>query len=124
MLAELMLDAYLDTIDYEGESLEDARVEVAGYLGGSSLLECSWLAIEDGRPVSASLVSFWAKGGCPVVSYVMTASSWKSRGLASAVIAHSLAALARAGYREVRAWITDGNVPSETIFARAGFRRV
>lgn len=30
LLAELMLDAYLDTIDYEGETLEDARREVGG----------------------------------------------------------------------------------------------
>ena len=123
-LAALMLDAYLDTIDYEGESLEDARAEVAGYFGGSPLLECSWLAIADGRPVSASLVSFWTERGCPIVSYVMTASSSKGRGLASAVLAFSLATLAEEGHREVRAGITDGNAPSEVIFRRAGFRRV
>jgi len=123
-LAELMLDAYLDTIDYEGESLEDARVEVAGYLEGSPLLECSWLANADHRPVSASLVSFWEARDCPAVSYVMTASAWKGRGLASDLLARSLASLAEAGYREVRAAITEGNVPSETIFTRAGFRRV
>jgi len=123
-LAELMLDAYLDTIDYEGENLEDARVEVAGYLEGSPLLECSWLANADHGPVSASLVSFWGARDCPVVSYVMTAAAWKGRGLASDLLARSLASLAKGGYREVRAAITEGNVPSETIFTRAGFRRV
>ena len=123
-LAELMLDAYLDTIDYEGESLEDARVEVARYLGGSPLLECSWLASAGSRPVSASLVSLWGARGCPIVSYVMTAAVWKGKGLASDLLARSLVSLAEAGYGEVRAAITEGNVSSETIFLRAGFRRV
>jgi RimJ/RimL family protein N-acetyltransferase len=124
LLAELMLDAYLDTIDYEGESLEEARAEVGRYLAGSPLLECSWLSIADGRPVSASLVSFWSERDCPIVSYVMTAASWKSKGLASALLARSLASLAEAGSNEVRAAITEGNVPSVKIFTRAGFRRV
>jgi len=124
LLAELMLDAYLDTIDYEGETLEDARREVGGYLAGSPLLHCSWLRLADDHPVSASLVSLWGERGCPIVSYVMTAAALKGRGLASDLLARSLVSLAEAGHGEVRAVITEGNVPSETIFARAGFRRV
>lgn len=34
-LAELMLDAYHGTIDYDGETLADARAELAGYLSSS-----------------------------------------------------------------------------------------
>ena len=123
-LAQLMLDAYHGTIDYEGETLEDTREEVAGYFAASPLLDCSWLSLAEGVPVSASLVSMWGDRGYPIVSYVMTAPAWKGKGLASDLLSRSLASLADAGYREVRAVITEGNAPSETIFGRAGFRRV
>jgi RimJ/RimL family protein N-acetyltransferase len=123
-LAELMLDAYLGTIDDEGETLEDARQEVARYFAGAAMLDCSWLRLADDLPVSASLVSQWADRGCAIVSYVMTTAAWKGEGFASELLGRSLASLAEAGHGEVRAAITEGNVPSETIFARAGFRRV
>jgi len=43
-LAALMLDAYRDTIDYDGETLDDARSEISSYLGQQNdppLLACS-----------------------------------------------------------------------------------
>ena len=123
-LAKLMLDAYLDTIDYEGETVVEAREEIARYLAGRPLLECSWLRLDGDVAVSALLVSHWADRGCPIVSYVMTAPQWKDRGFASELLARTLAALAGAGYEEVRAVVTEGNLPSEAVFARAGFRRV
>lgn len=124
-LAELMLDAYRGTIDYDDETLEDARSEVARYLAGSPVLECSsvWVA-DDDRLASALLVSLWPSRSCPIVSYVMTAADQKKRGLASLLLVRLLATLAANGHGEVRAVITEGNAPSETLFARAGFRRV
>jgi GNAT superfamily N-acetyltransferase len=123
-LAQLMLDAYLDTIDYEGETIEQARQEVAGYFDGTPMLDCSWLRIAGGLPISALLVSSWGGRACPIVSYVMTTPARKGTGLASDLLERSLASLAEAGHGEVRAIITEGNLPSEAIFARSGFRRV
>lgn len=122
-LARLMLDAYRGTIDDDGETIVEAREEVVRYLAGKPLLEHSWLRPEDDDPVSACLVA-WSTRECPMVSYVMTAPAWKSRGLASTLLALSVLSLADAGHDEVRCWITEGNVPSETVFGRAGFRRV
>lgn len=123
-LAQLMLDAYLGTMDYEGETIDEARDEVARYFAGRPLLEHSRLRIADGEPVSACLVSHWGERACPIVSYVMTAPAWKSRGLAAELLGQSLASLAESGHAEVRAVITEGNLPSEAVFRRAGFRRV
>ena len=122
-LAALMIDAYLHTIDYEGETMVEAREEVGRYFGGRPLLEHSWLRLVNDDPVSACLVA-WSTRECPMVSYVLTAAAWKNRHLASTLVALSLRSLADAGHGEVRAWITKGNVPSETVFLRAGFRRV
>jgi len=88
------------------------------------LLGCSWLRVDGGAAVSALLVSHWVHRDCPIVNYVMTSSTWKGKGLASDLVARTLASLRGAGYGEVRAVITEGNLPSEAIFARAGFRRV
>jgi hypothetical protein len=121
-LAVLMLDAYRGTIDYDDEGLDEARDEVSRYLAGRPLFECSWVRIDAEVPVSACLVG-WSLRECPIVSYVMTAARAKSSGFASDLLARSLASLAGTGQREVCAWITEGNVPSEIVFARAGFRR-
>ncbi|MCP4306387.1 MAG: hypothetical protein GY788_16285, partial [bacterium] len=40
-LADLMLDAYVGTIDYEGETPEQAVEEVGGYLEAEAYLEVS-----------------------------------------------------------------------------------
>jgi hypothetical protein len=45
-LAELMLDSYQGTIDYDGETIEDSITEIESYFSGQSdqkWLECSWL---------------------------------------------------------------------------------
>lgn len=123
-LADLMLDAYRGTLDYDDETLEDARSEVARYFAGSPLLDCSGVCVADDRVLSASLLGLWRDRDCPIVSYVMTGADRKNRGLASLLLARSLARLAEAGYPEVRAVITEGNGPSEAVFARAGFLRV
>jgi RimJ/RimL family protein N-acetyltransferase len=123
-LAGLMLDAYLHTIDYEGETVVEAREEVGRYFAGTPMLECSWLRLDGDAAISALLVSDWADRGCPIVSYVMTASAWKGKGLASDLLARALASLGATGRAEVRAVVTEGNVASEAVFAKAGFRRV
>jgi GNAT superfamily N-acetyltransferase len=110
-LADLMLDAYRGTIDYEDENLEDARSEVARYLAGSPMLDCSGVCVARDRVDSAALISLWRDRDCPIVSYVMTAADRKNQGLASLLLAHSLATLADEGYGEVRAVITEGNGP-------------
>lgn len=124
-LAELMLDAYRGTIDFDGsETLDDARGEVASFFEGDAnppLLGCSWLYADGDVVLAACLVTHWTARGCPLVAYVMTRADHKGQGLAGRLVRMSLTSLRDAGYREVRAAITDGNVPSERIFAGLGF---
>ena len=121
-LARLMIDAYTGTIDYDGETVEDALKEVDGYFAGKSglpLLAASWICLQESEMAGALLVSIWQDA--PLIAYVMTAAAVKSQGLASAMLARSLADLTVQGYREVVAFITEGNLPSEALFRRAGF---
>lgn len=122
-LAELMIDAYTGTIDYDGETIEDARGEVQSYFNSASggpLFNASWLCFDGKILASAILVSFWE--GAPLVTYVMTSARYKGRGLARALLHKSLSSLKVQSHSQVRAFITEGNTPSETIFKSIGFQ--
>ncbi|HSF87654.1 MAG TPA: GNAT family N-acetyltransferase [Acidimicrobiia bacterium] len=60
----------------------------------------------------------------PFVGYVMTRADAKNRGVATALLDIAVAAAWEAGHDEIRAWITEGNIPSERMFTRAGFEIV
>ena len=73
--------------------------------------------------VCASLVGFWKDRNSPIISYVMTASDWKGKHLATIGVLRSLQSLAENNYTKVYAVITEGNFPSERVFTRIGFKR-
>jgi len=117
-LAHLMLDAYLGTIDYEGETLTEAIDEVDSWLEGTSMLDHSYGAVIDGQLVSAVLVSTVDHG--PFIGYVMTDADHKGSRLGGAVTSEALASLKTSGYSQVVLYITKGNTPSERLFASLG----
>lgn len=126
-VAELMLDAYRGTIDYDGEDLEDARSEVATYFDDSRGyrpdLDASRVALRDGRLVSACLISSRGDRNQPLVAYVMTRTDQKRRGIGRALLTESVSFLCASGVPTVQAGITDGNIPSERLFDALGFER-
>ncbi len=125
-LAELMLEAYRGTIDYEGETDVESIQEVERFLSPEArdrpLLSQSTLLFSGTTAVSACLVKHWQHRQCPLIGYVISLPSWKRRGLAARVLAESLSRLAEADHREVRAVITEGNVASERLASRMGFK--
>jgi RimJ/RimL family protein N-acetyltransferase len=126
-LADLMLAAYRGTIDYDGETITEARAEIERYFASTAAparLNCSWVAWRAGQAISACLVCEWPERGCPLIAYVLTRPDWKGRRLAERLLRPSLESLAGAGASEVRAVITAGNLASERLFARLGFTRV
>jgi RimJ/RimL family protein N-acetyltransferase len=127
-LAELVLDAYRGTIDYDDETPEDAIGEIQAYLagerGGQPLLNLSCLAFAGPQLVSACLAGDWHERQQPMIAYVMTRAEWKDRGVGQQVLWAVVQALREEGHREVRAVITEGNIPSERLFGRMGLRRV
>lgn len=118
-LAMLMLDAYVGTIDYEGEDLDDAIEEVRSFLDDdASLLDRSYLVEDDGEVVSAVLVSM--SQGRPFIGYVMTLPSHKNQGLGRLGVGQVLKRLADDGHESIALYITEGNTPSERLFRSVG----
>jgi ribosomal protein S18 acetylase RimI-like enzyme len=121
-LARLMLAAYRDTVDDEGEDLDDAREAIDHYLA-SIVRQHSFVAFaDDDEPVAFSFVV--VVDGTRYVDPVVVAPACQGRGIGRSIVSTSLRSLAADGIDEVGATITDGNVPSERLFARLGFRRV
>ena len=121
-LADLMMSAYVGTIDYDGETHDQAVEEVDGALTDEALLLESRVAERDGTIHSAVLASL--VDGDAFIGYLMTRADDKNTGLASALLDQSIEAIWAAGYDRVRCFITEGNRPSENIFTRAGFEVV
>lgn len=117
-LARLMLDAYVGTIDYEGEDLEGAVDEVRSYLDHRPLLQHSFVAELGGEIASAVLVSLL--DNTPFIGYVMTLPAHKGEGLAQLVTTSSMSSLAEDGHRNIVLYITEGNKPSEALFRSVG----
>ncbi len=127
-LAELMLDAYRNTIDYEGEEIAEAVVEVESYYTRASshpAISQYSLALGSGDSlVCACLLEFLPGRKVPFVGFVICRTAHKRKGLGSFALHQAIGKLKEAGYAELRTVITDGNLPSETLFRRAGFKRV
>ncbi len=117
-LAELMLDAYVGTIDYEGESLSEAIEEVESWFDGTPLLQHSCGVVVDDLLVSA--VMLLSLDDAPFIGYVMTRAGWKLQGLGQYVTAVALASLRDAGESQVTFYITEGNAASEKLFLSLG----
>lgn len=118
VLAQLMLDAYRGTIDYEDEDYEDALVEVRSFLEGKPALEFSSILELDGQVVSAVLVSVFDVD--PFIGYVMTHPDYKGTHIGRRLVHHALNRAKSAGHGRVVFYITAGNQPSEALFASLG----
>lgn len=113
-----MLDAYLGTIDYEGETLTEAIEEVDSWLAETPMLGHSYGAVVDGRLVSAVLLM--VVDGDPLIRSVMTDPDHKGHRFGLAVTHAAIESLRVAGYPLVTLYITTGNTPSERLFASVG----
>lgn len=119
-LGDLMLDAYRGTIDYDGESIDEAESEVSDFFASSPHLDASYIAEVNGSVAGAILVASWQQE--PLVSYVMTRPEYKNQGLGTLLLQETLNTLRKDGAERVHAFITDGNTASEALFRGAGAR--
>jgi len=120
-LGQLMLDAYRDTIDDEGETTTEA-LQAVDHLLTHCLREHSFVLKEAGKPVAMSFVL--VVDGIHYIDPVAVTATHKNAGLGRKMVETSLASIASAGVTEMGATITDGNIPSERLFAGLGAVRV
>jgi ribosomal protein S18 acetylase RimI-like enzyme len=119
-LAALMLDAYRNTIDDEGETLDDALSAIDFYLA-SIVRPCSHVMLDGADVVAFAFVVVVKE--LHYIDPVVVAPARKRLGIGAALVRQCLRSLADAGISEAGATITDGNVASERLFTGLGFDR-
>lgn len=121
--AELMVDAYRDTTDWEeGDGVETARVEITtatnnGYGQFIPEASLSWLD-ENGNPIGQIVCALEAEN--PIVLFVYTAARWKGQGIASSLISIASLKLAILGYTSLSLYVTSTN-PAVELYTKLGF---
>jgi len=129
-LAQLMLDAYRGTTDDSGESIDDARAEVAKLLGGAfgpldaavSLVIPSGLAA--GSLDSATILTRDATRIAPgeaFLAFSMTAPHAKRLGLARAGLLHAIHILRARAEPRLHLVVTRANTPAVRLYQSLGF---
>lgn len=124
-LAELMLDAYIGTVDYEGEGLQEAKEEIGNLLGGvygTFLADHSYALWDKNVLVSATLVTLMKER--PLLAFSMTRSDFKRHGYARRLITATANSLWESGYSSLDLWVTDSNEPAIKLYEELGFQIV
>lgn len=123
-LGELLLDAYVGTVDYEGEDLAASAGVIQDFFAGKEYtpdVSASVVAWRGPKAAALCMIAEWQARSCRFVEYVATRSNEKGRGVGRLVLGESLHRLSRAGHAEVRAVITVGNTASEALFRSLAF---
>jgi ribosomal protein S18 acetylase RimI-like enzyme len=122
-LGSLMYHAYVGTIDYEGETEEQAMAEIRKtYAGerGVFIPRCSRLIEREGRVLSATLITCWQDR--PFIAFIMTHPDARNTGLARACISGAMQTLFAEGETELRLAVTLANAPAVALFVKLGFQ--
>jgi len=118
----LMYRAYVDTVDYAGETLEQAAAEVRKTISGEYgefVPTCSKVVVRAGILVSATMVTRFQDR--PFVAFTFTDPAVTRQGLARECMQAAMAQLYAQGERELRLVVTLANTPAIRLYARLGF---
>ena len=127
VLGSLMLNSYKGTIDYEGETLDEAISEIEATLNGkygAFLDSCSFLAEINENAVSAIIITWFEDIRKPLLSFSMTHPEYQNQGLGTYLLKKSINALMDNGYHELHLVVTDGNKPAQHLYRKIGFQEI
>jgi len=121
-LGSLLLAAYRDTVDFEGETQEDAVAEVERTLGGEygpMIADCSFVASNGGRIVAAAVVVL--SQDRPLVAHLVVKPAMSRKGIGTFLLHAVGNALLDAGHTELDLYVTEDNDPAVNLYRKVGF---
>jgi GNAT superfamily N-acetyltransferase len=124
LLGELMDSSYRNSIDHEGETLDQCVDEIRQTICGKYgpfIGEASFAVYSRNRPVSAILITEWK--GHPLVAYTMTEVGFQGKGLAKYLLGESVSSLRNSKWKELFLVVTEGNSSAENLYTKVGFKR-
>ena len=124
-LGEVMYEAYKGTIDYDGETIDEAAEEVKGTLDGKygHLIDSACLTLENSNRIASAIFFTWFEDEeMPLLTFSMTRVSEKGKGFAKELIKESLMRLKELKYSKCCLFVTEGNEPAISIYKSIGFK--
>lgn len=124
-MADAFLDAYRDTVDYEGETLNQTLDELRRvYKGcyGPFMEDSSFLLIEDERVRSGVLVCLYRDE--PTITYTFTRKEDQRLGYATLLINRAAFALYKRGFHSLYLYVTVENIDALRLYESMGFTEV
>ena len=121
-MAFSMLDAYKDTVDYEGEDINDTKAEIENVINngyGKFMIEASFMIKKNNEVASVIVISLYEN--IPTIIYVFTMKKYAKKGMASYLIKKSMQALYNLGYEKLQLFVTRDNNEAIRIYQKLGF---
>jgi predicted N-acetyltransferase YhbS len=124
LLGELLYAAYLGTVDYRDESLDDFKQELLETLFGrygNMIWNASFVALDgEGTAVSTCLVTDNEKLG-PLLAFAASLPVCQKKGLATFLIKKSLLALKASSVSALTLVVTPDNRSAVSLYRKLGF---
>lgn len=123
-LAKAMLDAYKDTVDDEGERVDDliralyCIIEEGQY--GIFLPDASFQIQQNGMIISAILVSLYHNQ--PLIVSLFTRKKYMNLGIAGSLMKKSMNALREQGYDQLNLFVHKENKNAMHLYKKMGFK--
>lgn len=121
-LAVSMFEAFQDTVDYEGESLEDLKKELCSVIEGTFgifIHEASFQIKQNGNISAVILISLYKDK--LLVSELFTTKEYLHLGMASSLLKKSINELVRLGYENIVLNVHPQNVGAVNLYRKIGF---
>ncbi|ULO08954.1 GNAT family N-acetyltransferase [Paenibacillus sp. 19GGS1-52] len=124
-IAVSMLDAFTDTEDFEGETLEDLHEEIRSVVidgFGVFIPEASFQIKQNSDIASVILISMYK--GSPFVSELFTTKKYMGLGMASSLLNKSINVLWELGYENLVLYVHPRNIGAINLYKKIGFREL
>lgn len=124
-MADAFLDAYRDTVDYEGENLDQTLDEIRRVYKGSYgpfMQDASFLYLEDELVRAGVLVCLYRDE--PTITYTFTRKKDQRLGYATLLINRAAFDLYRKGYHSLYLYVTVENTDALRLYESMGFIEV
>lgn len=121
-LASALIDAFIDTPDYEGETFMEAVKEIQAIIDGKYgefVTEASGIIRQNHEVAAAIFISI--NRGRPLLTEVFTRKNYVERGMARSLIRNSVRALLELGYKELVLYCNPLNDRALKLYERLGF---
>lgn len=121
-LAIAMLEAFKDTVDFEGETLEDLGKEILEVIESEFVIfipEASFQIKHNNQVLSVILVSLYKDK--PLISELFTVKNSVNLGMASTLIKKSINALILLGYSDLVLYVHPKNFQAINLYKKIGF---